>query len=124
MRRCWRRARRYRRTEWQTPDGDFIELDWVDGPQDAPLVVLFHGLEGSSAQSLRREPHALRATRSGWRGVVPAFPRLRRTARTGCARAYHSGDYQEIDWMLERMAEDNAGRLASPLAFRSAAMLC
>ena len=97
----------YRRTEWQTPDGDFIELDWLDGPQDAPLVVLFHGLEGSSrshyAASLM---HCAQA--HGWRGVVPHF--------RGCsgrpnrlARAYHSGDYQEIDWMLERMAAQNAG---------------
>jgi len=38
----------YRRTQWDTPDGDFIELDWVDGPAQAPLIVLFHGLEGSS----------------------------------------------------------------------------
>jgi hypothetical protein len=102
-----RPAVRYRRTEWQTPDGDFIDLDWLDGPRDAPLVVLFHGLEGSSrshyAASLMHCAHS-----HGWRGVVPHF--------RGCsgrpnrlARAYHSGDYQEIDWMLERMAEDNAG---------------
>ena len=49
----------YRRTQWDTPDGDFIELDWVDGPADSPLVVLFHGLEGSSrshyALSLMRQ---------------------------------------------------------------------
>lgn len=99
---------RYRRAEWQTPDGDFIELDWVDGPHDAPLVILFHGLEGSSAShyaaSLMHWCHA-----RGWRGVVPHF--------RGCGgrpnrlpRAYHSGDYQEIDWMLERLAaEDTAG---------------
>jgi uncharacterized protein len=97
----------YRRTEWPTPDGDFIELDWVDGPQDAPLVILFHGLEGSSrshyATTLMHCAHAQR-----WRGVVPHF--------RGCggrpnqlARAYHSGDYRELDWILERIAEHNAG---------------
>ena len=39
----------FTRERWDTPDGDFIDLDWIDGPADAPLVVLFHGLEGSSA---------------------------------------------------------------------------
>jgi len=92
----------YRRTQWDTPDGDFIELDWVDGPADTPLVVLFHGLEGSSrshyAQSLM---HHVRM--QGWRGVVPHF--------RGCGgrpnrlpRAYHSGDFHEVHWILERMA--------------------
>jgi len=39
----------YRREEWTTPDGDFIELDWLAGAADQPLVVLFHGLEGNSS---------------------------------------------------------------------------
>src|SRR5688500_19517478 len=50
---------RYRRERWETPDGDFIDLDWTDEDRGArseehaasattPLVVLFHGLEGSS----------------------------------------------------------------------------
>jgi uncharacterized protein len=92
----------YRRTQWETPDGDFIELDWVDGPAQAPLVVLFHGLEGSSrshyAVSLM---HAVQ--KRGWRGVVPHF--------RGCGgrpnrlpRAYHSGDFREVHWILERLA--------------------
>src|SRR5262245_2727247 len=43
----------YRRERWDTPDGDFIDLDWVESSsvisrQASPLVVLFHGLEGSS----------------------------------------------------------------------------
>ncbi|MGA1228899.1 MAG: alpha/beta hydrolase, partial [Burkholderiaceae bacterium] len=41
------------RERWDTPDGDFIDLDWSLGGQrsaaaDAPLLVIFHGLEGSS----------------------------------------------------------------------------
>jgi predicted alpha/beta-fold hydrolase len=38
----------YRRERWDTPDGDFIDVDWVDGPHAAPLIILFHGLEGSA----------------------------------------------------------------------------
>ena len=92
----------YRRTEWETPDGDFIEVDAIDGPPDSPRVVLFHGLEGSSgshyAESLMSTLH-----KHGWRGIVPHF--------RGCGgrpnrlpRAYHSGDLHEIDWILQRLA--------------------
>ncbi|HEV8259259.1 MAG TPA: alpha/beta hydrolase, partial [Burkholderiales bacterium] len=43
-----RRPPPYRRSRWDTPDGDFIDLDWLDGPLGRPLVVVLHGLEGSS----------------------------------------------------------------------------
>lgn len=99
----------YRRERWDTPDGDFIDLDWTvpetphltGAGESAPLLVLFHGLEGSS-----RSHYALslmRAARErGWRGVVAHF--------RGCsgepnrlARAYHSGDTLELDWILRRL---------------------
>ncbi len=103
----WPLARRgelppYRRERVETPDGDFIDLDWLAGPPGAPLLVLFHGLEGSSASHYARS--LMRAVQAaGWRGVVPHF--------RGCsgepnrlARAYHSGDSAEIDWILRRLA--------------------
>ncbi len=92
----------YRREHVDTPDGDFWIFDWlVDATPraaDVPLVVLFHGLEGSS-----RSHYALammaRLRAMGWRGVVPHF--------RGCGgepnrmpRAYHSGDHAEIAVML------------------------
>lgn len=93
----------YRRERWETPDGDFIDLDWIDGPGTAPLLVLFHGLEGGSRSHYARSlMHAVRQRR--WRGVVAHF--------RGCsgepnrlARAYHSGDSAEIDWILRRLDE-------------------
>lgn len=100
------RAPAYRRERWSTPDGDFVDADWVDGDRRSPLVVLFHGLEGCSrshyAASLMRYVHSL-----GWRGVVPHF--------RGCSgelnrlpRAYHSGDAEEIGWMLREAARRSA----------------
>lgn len=91
----------YRRERWNTPDDDFIDLDWVSGTPGAPCVVLFHGLEGSSrSHYARRLMHA--AARLGWHGVVVHF--------RGCSgepnrrpRAYHSGDSAEIDWILRRL---------------------
>jgi uncharacterized protein len=91
----------YRRERWETPDGDFIDLDWVDAAADAPLVAVFHGLEGSSRSHYARTIASACAAR-GWRAVVPHF--------RGCGgevnrlpRAYHSGDYREIDWILRRL---------------------
>ena len=91
----------YRRERWDTPDGDIINLDWVDSARGGPLVVLFHGLEGSSAS-----PYAVSlmaaVARRGWAGVVVHF--------RGCGgepnrlpRAYHSGDSAEIGWILNRL---------------------
>ena len=100
----------YRRERWDTPDGDFIDVDFVDAAAgDAPLLVLFHGLEGSS-----RSPYALafahRAAALGWAYAVPHF--------RGCSgelnlapRAYHSGDFEEIGWVLARLR----ARRAAPL---------
>jgi len=99
----------YRRERWETPDGDFIDLDWLDSANDeAKLLVLFHGLEGSSRSHYALSIMAL-AQQQGWRGVVPHF--------RGCSgelnrlpRLYHSGDSREIDWILRRLKEENPQR--------------
>ncbi len=108
----------YWRERWETPDFDFIDLDWVDNSHhelaldqhdDTPLVVLFHGLEGSSNSHYARAlMHAVNAR--GWRGVVVHF--------RGCSgemnrlpRAYHSGDSAEIDWILRRFRATRGGPL-------------
>jgi uncharacterized protein len=72
-----------------------------------PLLVVFHGLEGSSA-SHYAEAFADVACERGWHCAVPHF--------RGCSgelnlapRAYHSGDFAEIDWILRRFAARHAG---------------
>lgn len=97
----------YRRARWDLPDGDFIDMDWLDGPAGAPLVVLFHGLEGSSDSHYARFLMAALRQR-GWRGVVVHF--------RGCSgelnrlpRAYHSGDSAEIDAILRYLHAGNGG---------------
>ncbi|MBP8812392.1 MAG: alpha/beta fold hydrolase, partial [Laribacter sp.] len=98
-----RNAPAYRRECWPTPDGGIIALDFVDAPQpDAPLVVLFHGLEGSSHSHYAIA--LMQAVRQrGWNGVVPHF--------RGCGgienplpRAYHAGDSAEVAWILDTLA--------------------
>ncbi len=91
----------YRRERWESPDGDFIDVDFVDGKAGLPFVVLFHGLEGSSDSHYARAMMALLQSK-GWFGAVPHF--------RGCSgelnlapRFYHSGDAQEIDWIIKKL---------------------
>ncbi|MEO7937811.1 MAG: alpha/beta fold hydrolase [Burkholderiaceae bacterium] len=112
----------YRRERWTTPDDDFIDVDWIDAPAASsatlrtgtdrvppspPLIVLFHGLEGSSA-SHYAQAFAAFAHDHGLGFAVPHF--------RGCSgelnrapRAYHSGDHAEIDWILRRCRAQTAG---------------
>ncbi|MBI3157952.1 MAG: alpha/beta fold hydrolase [Burkholderiales bacterium] len=120
-------ALHYLRERWETPDGDFVDVDFAlaaapDGvPEPAgaadaaptaraggrvelgarPLLVLFHGLEGSSS-SHYAIAFALAARERGWDFALPHF--------RGCSgelnrapRAYHSGDFEEVGWMLARL---------------------
>ena len=101
----------YRRERWDTPDGDFIDLDWLDNAADAgqPLLVLFHGLEGSS-RSHYAEAFADFARARGMAYVVPHFRGCSGELNHG-PRAYHSGDHEEIGWILARLRLRHGGPL-------------
>ncbi|MEK9133716.1 MAG: hydrolase, partial [Pseudomonadota bacterium] len=59
------------RERLELPDGDFIDLDWTE-KGSGPIVIVLHGLEGSSDSPYARG--LLRAIeRRGWRGVVMHF---------------------------------------------------
>jgi uncharacterized protein len=103
-------APRWQRERWDTPDGDFIDVDHsphtVDDP--APLVVMFHGLEGNT-DSHYVKAMATVAQQRGWAFALVHF--------RGCSgeinrapRAYHSGDHEEIDWVLKRFAQQHPQR--------------
>ena len=85
-----------------------LSLDTARGGLGAqPLLVVFHGLEGSSG-SHYAEAFADVARERGWAFAVPHF--------RGCSgeinwapRAYHSGDFEEIDWILRRFASQHHG---------------
>lgn len=101
----------YVRTRWTTPDDDFIDVDWLSeiasGPSKRLLLVLFHGLEGSSGSHYAKA-FARYASQQGWAYAVPHF--------RGCSgeinhapRAYHSGDYAEVGWILQRIRSLHSG---------------
>ena len=101
----------FTRERWAAPDNDFVDVD-LKTPQagaSAPLLVVFHGLEGSS-QSHYAQAFADVARARGWGCAVPHF--------RGCSgelnhapRAYHSGDFEEIDWILRRLKAQHGGPL-------------
>src|SRR5207253_807811 len=58
------------RERWDTPDGDFIDVDFAGEAQAARLMVLLHGLEGCSDSHYGRLlARALPA--AGWRVAMP-----------------------------------------------------
>jgi predicted alpha/beta-fold hydrolase len=88
----------YRRERLELADGDFLDIDWIDGQAGTPMVVLFHGLEGSADSHYARNLMARARTR-GWHGAVAHF--------RGCSgednrlpRAYFAGDSEDVDHIL------------------------
>ena len=81
------------RERLELPDGDFLDLDWTPGTA-GPLVLVLHGLEGSSRSRYARGLLAA-VRRRGWQGVVMHF--------RGCSgepnrlpRSYHSGETGDL----------------------------
>ncbi|HBP31679.1 MAG TPA: alpha/beta hydrolase [Advenella kashmirensis] len=102
-----RPQQRFVRQRLDTPDGDFLDIDWA-GPQahthcefNGRALVIFHGLEGSSQSHYAQAIGAYFVER-GWMVAVAHFrgcsgePNLR-------ARSYFSGDSQDIDFILSQI---------------------
>ncbi len=95
------------RERWDTPDGDFLDVDLLDAPPDRPILLVLHGLEGSSrAGSVRGLLQA--AQREGWGGVALNF--------RGCSgepnrlrRSYHGGETSDLAWVVECVAVQHPG---------------
>ncbi|MDO8252137.1 MAG: alpha/beta fold hydrolase [Rhodoferax sp.] len=101
----------YRRERWTTPDDDFIDVDWLQAPASSTLLVMFHGLEGSSA-SYYAEAFADFARTRGFAFAVPHFRGCSGELNHG-PRAYHSGDFEEIGWILARLRQQHQGAIVA-----------
>jgi predicted alpha/beta-fold hydrolase len=115
------------RERWSTPDGDFVDLDFTPEPQRAaeagsseldagtPLVLLLHGLEGSA-----RRRYALLSYRAllarGIRAVGFNF-RSCSGEMNRSPRAYHSGETEDLAFVLERLRERFPGRRLGAIGF-------
>ncbi len=88
----------------ELPDGDFIDLDWVNRSHiGAPLVIILHGLEGSIESHYSKGMLAQIASR-GWRGLFMHF--------RGCSgepnrlvRGYHSGDTEDVSYVIDLLCK-------------------
>ena len=94
---------------WQSlnlPDGDFIDLCWNKEPDftdTRPIVVVFHGLEGSINSPYAQ--HIMKALeQQGWNAVLMHF--------RGCSgrennlpRSYHSGDTGDAKFLIEYLQQ-------------------
>lgn len=85
-----------------TPDNDFIDLDWC-GEGKQPLVILLHGLTGSSESGYINGLQKILLD-EGYRSVVLNF--------RGCsgepnnlARCYHSGDTEDINFLYKTLRQ-------------------
>lgn len=92
-----------RRERVTTGDGDFVDLDWIEGsPPHAPILLVLHGLEGSA-----RSHYVMGLLRGaagrGWRGVALNF-RSCSGELNRLTRFYHSGDTGDLDAIAARLA--------------------
>ncbi|MCB1121189.1 MAG: alpha/beta hydrolase, partial [Verrucomicrobiae bacterium] len=85
----------------ETPDGDFLDLDWNYKTISRKLVVLTHGLEGSSRQNYMQGMARIFSD-AGWNVLAWNF--------RGCSgeqnrklRSYHSGASEELQFVLEHV---------------------
>lgn len=119
--RNWRKLRRlsFRREMVNTPDDDFFEVDYVsvDGKgwraedDGKPVLILLHGLEGSSRQGYACDTYRLMAD-LGWRSVGMNYrscgERMNRTAKM-----YHMGFTDDLA-LLHRIVRERCPE--SPIA--------
>lgn len=96
-------APKMRRERWDTPDGDFLDLVFLDGRKDAPVVVLFHGMEGTP-QSYYIPGYARQFKRLGWTFVVMFFRscgfEMNRTSKL-----YHLGSTEDAEFVIHKLRE-------------------
>jgi predicted alpha/beta-fold hydrolase len=95
--------RALRRERVETPDGDFVDLDWLDGSARTPLLLVLHGLEGS-VRSHYVAGLLNEAAARGWRGLVLNF-RSCSGDLNRLPRFYHSGDTGDLHHVVEMLRE-------------------
>ncbi len=98
----------YERERIDTPDGDFLDLDWVK-KGNSKLVIISHGLEGS-------------ADRPYMKGMAKVFSENGFDVLTwnfrGCSeemnklpRFYHSGATEDLETVVEHASKQNYGEI-------------
>jgi predicted alpha/beta-fold hydrolase len=100
---------RAQRERWELPDGDFLDVDRVPGPSAAaPVLVVCHGLEGSSRAAYVRGLVVLARSR----GLAVLAMNFRSCSGTPnrLPRFYHSGETADLAAVVDRLAAERPGR--------------
>lgn len=103
----------FQRKRFETPDGDFLDVDFLPAdrlPQknNTPLVLILHGLEGSSqapyVQTLLAalQKHGADAAAVNMRMCSGEANRLKQT--------YHSGKTEDLDFLVRQCRKEFPGR--------------
>ncbi len=95
------------RERFDTPDGDFVDVDWLGGPAGSPLLLVLHGLEGTLRSHYIGGLFRLAAAR-GWRAGVMYF-RSCSGELNRLPRFYHSGETGDFDHVVRRLAAREPG---------------
>lgn len=105
----WQNGVRLVRERINTPDGDFLDIDYADVPgrewallgSTAPIALILHGLEGSSSSGYMWELYRQMAAR----GIRPVGMNYRfcsgEVNRTH--RLYHAGATDDVAWVLDHL---------------------
>jgi predicted alpha/beta-fold hydrolase len=107
----------YHRQRLELADGDFLDIDWAQPPQSpaSTLVLILHGLEGSSNSSYAR-------------GLVQAMQRRKMQCLVmnfrGCSgeanrlqRSYHSGESGDLDQVVRWLRHHYPSRRIAVVGF-------
>lgn len=97
----------YEHQELTLPDGDFLDLAWNRIPvktQNRPIVIIFHGLEGSIGSPYAKGLMQI-VDRNGWNVVVMHF-RNCSGRQNRAARTYHSGETTDANYLLNWLHEN------------------
>lgn len=96
----------FQRTRWELPDGDFLDVDEVPGDPGAPILIVLHGLEGSTRATLGLVEQA---RKRGWGALAINF-RSCSGELNRLRRSYHGGETGDLAWVIDRIVKRDPGR--------------
>lgn len=92
-----------RQERFKTPDGDFLDLDRLDGPQNSPVVVILHGL-GSSAEAPYVHSLLNQIRKADWQAVA-INARGSGKEPNRLKEIHHGGKTEDLDSVVSHLIE-------------------
>lgn len=98
-----------RRERLELPDGDFLDIDWLESKEKSPLVIILHGL-GNSSQAAYIRALCKEIQTMGWQAAAPHARAVREPNRL--PETSHAGQTKDLDYVIGRvLAEKKADRI-------------